>query len=90
MTETQSLRDELERKDIIVSMLRDRCNIQNTDIKELRARVAELEAQEACHKDALLKLACLGNGDRYGNSDGNVIAIRALGLNPAAVYMLKP
>jgi len=29
-------------------------------------------------KAALEKLACLGNGDRVGNSDGNIIAIEAL------------
>lgn len=28
--------------------------------------------------EALQKLACLGNGDRYGNSDGNCIAQAAL------------
>lgn len=27
---------------------------------------------------ALERLACLGNGDRFGNSDGNLIAIAAL------------
>ncbi len=36
--------------------------------------------------DALEKLARLGNGDLYGNSDGNVLAQRALGLNPSQVY----
>lgn len=28
--------------------------------------------------EALQKLACLGNGDQYGNSDGNCIAQAAL------------
>lgn len=47
-------------------------------------------AEFCCMKDALLRLACLGNGDHYGNSEGNVIAIRALGLNPAEVHNQKP
>ena len=29
-------------------------------------------------KQALKKLACLGNGNQYGNSDGNIIAQKAL------------
>ena len=40
-------------------------------IAMLEARIAELEA-------ALDKLARLGNGPDYGNSDGNVIAQKAL------------
>ncbi len=39
---------------------------------------------------AILIPACLGNGDRFGNSAGNVIAIRALGLDPAEVHNQKP
>lgn len=36
-----------------------------------------LDAAER-YENALKKLACLGNGDRYGNSIGNVIAQEAL------------
>lgn len=38
---------------------------------------------------ALRKLACLGNGYFYGNSEGNVIAQKALGLDPTKVYGQK-
>ncbi len=38
---------------------------------QLRAEVEKLRA-------ALQRLACLGNGDRPGNSEGNVIALEAL------------
>ena len=38
---------------------------------QLRAEVKKLRA-------ALQRLACLGNGDRPGNSEGNVIALEAL------------
>jgi hypothetical protein len=34
--------------------------------------------REIKYREALKKLAKLGNGDRYGNSDGNLIAIDAL------------
>ena len=42
---------------------------------------AELRRLHAVNQElvaALQKLACLGNGDRYGNSDGNCIAQAAL------------
>jgi ABC-type uncharacterized transport system ATPase component len=37
-------------------------------------RIEELEAKLAKAVETLEKLARLGNGDRYGNSDGNMIA----------------
>ena len=40
--------------------------------------IKELEANLATALEGFEKLACLGNGDRYGNSDGNVIAQRYL------------
>ncbi|RLA39220.1 MAG: hypothetical protein DRR06_19460 [Gammaproteobacteria bacterium] len=40
--------------------------------------VKELEAENTALVEALEKLARLGNGDHYGNSDGNVIAQKAL------------
>ena len=36
------------------------------------------EAKLAKAVEALEKLARLGNGDRYGNSDGNMIALTTL------------
>jgi hypothetical protein len=46
--------------------------------EEVSKKIAELERQLAEATEALEKLARLGNGDRYGNSDGNVIAQQAL------------
>ena len=40
--------------------------------------LAAAEARAERYRRALLKLACLGNGDCYGNSHGNVIAQEAL------------
>ena len=39
----------------------------------------ELKAENAKLKEVLERLARLGNGEHYGNSDGNMIARAALG-----------
>ena len=44
------------------------------DAKEAEAYAKELEAKLAKAVEGFEKLARLGNGDRYGNSEGNVIA----------------
>ena len=54
--------------------------LRENDVEALQARIAELEQQLAELREALEKLARLGNGDRYGNSEGNVIAQNALAL----------
>ena len=43
-------------------------------------RIEELEAKLAKAEETLEKLARLGNGDRYGNSDGNMIARATLAI----------
>lgn len=40
----------------------------------------ELAAQNEAMREALHKLACLGNGDQFGNSVGNTLAQEALNL----------
>ena len=55
--------------------------VQPRAAKAIRALLAErdaLQAEVERLRDALERLACLGNGDRPGNSDGNVIAQQAL------------
>ena len=47
---------------------------------ELLAANVALEAEIVRLREALRKLACLGNGDSYGNSIGNCIAQEALAL----------
>lgn len=49
-----------------------------THAKALLARIDALEADNARYREALERLARLGNGDHYGNSDGNMIARAAL------------
>ena len=50
------------------------------DYDETVVVVKRLEQQLTELREALEKLARLGNGDRYGNSEGNVIAQNALAL----------
>lgn len=49
----------------------------------------ELAAQNVALRSALHKLACLGNGDSFGNSVGNCIAQDALNLPNLAESVLK-
>jgi len=51
-------------------------------IKELKQQNAELIAYYESFRLALEELAKLGNGNEYGNSKGNEIAIRALEATP--------
>jgi len=52
----------------------DRCNT----VTRLRDKIDELEAENEALREALDKLARLGNEPHYGNSHGNVIAQKAL------------
>ena len=42
------------------------------------AEIEKLQQENKRYREALEKLARLGNGDKYGNSDGNIIAQDAL------------
>ena len=57
----------------------------------LREQLAALAEQNEKMRKVLLRLACLGNGDQYGNSIGNCIAQEALSLpDLAAMQADKP
>lgn len=47
-------------------------------IQQQASDIKQLTAERDALKAALEKLACLGNGDSYGNSVGNCIAQKAL------------
>lgn len=49
-------------------------------ITELEQKIAEQAAVLEKLMETFEKLACLGNGDRHGNSTGNLIAITALAI----------
>ena len=50
------------------------------EIESLKQQLAESQAVNAKLREVLVELACLGNGERFGNSTGNQIAIEALAL----------
>ena len=54
-----------------------------------KEQLAALAEQNAKMRKVLLKLACLGNGDQYGNSIGNCIAQEALSLPDLASPVLN-
>ena len=58
----------------------------NAVLTEERAALAE---QNEKMRKVLLRLACLGNGDQYGNSIGNCIAQEALSLPDLATPVLN-
>jgi hypothetical protein len=49
-----------------------------THILDLRQQLADSQKQVNTARDYLERLACLGNGDQHGNSNGNCLAIEAL------------
>ena len=55
----------------------------------LREQLAALVEQNEKMRKVLLRLACLGNGDQYGNSIGNCIAQEALSLPDLATPVLN-
>ena len=57
---------------------------------ETEQALADSKAREGRYRDALEKLACLGNGDYYGNSDGNIIAQKALTQGETEERSSKP
>ena len=57
--------------------------------KVLREQLATLAEQNEKMRKVLLRLACLGNGDQYGNSIGNCIAQEALSLPDLASPVLN-
>ena len=59
------------------------------EISSLREDRDTLAAQNEAMREALYKLACLGNGDQFGNSIGNSIAQDALNLPNLSAEVLK-
>jgi len=57
----------------------DRFMEEERRVQILQGECDALKAEHDRLRKALEKLARLGNGDQYGNSDGNMIARQALG-----------
>ena len=98
--EIHSSREELRRE---ITTLREQVEklTKERDIKEhcitqfeledlrMKEQLAALAEQNAKLRKVLLRLACLGNGDQYGNSIGNCIAQEALSLPDLATPVLN-
>ena len=59
------------------------------DVRQQEQQLAALAEQNEKLRKVLLRLACLGNGDQYGNSIGNCIAQEALSLPDLASPVLN-
>jgi hypothetical protein len=82
LEKTNDLAEEFERKwyllvDEIV-VLKEAVEYRDIAIKELKQQVLEQQARILMQHKALGKLACLGNGENWGNSEGNTIAQTAM------------
>ena len=87
--EVSTLREQVEKltkeRDI-----KEHC-ITQFELEDLRMKdqLAALAEQNEKFRKVLLRLACLGNGDQYGNSIGNCIAQEALSLPDLASPVLN-
>ena len=63
--------------------------VDTAAIENLHEQLATLAEQNEKLRKVLLRLACLGNGDQYGNSIGNCIAQEALSLPDLASPVLN-
>ena len=54
--------------------------VPRSEWEKMQEQLAALAEQNEKLRKVLLRLACLGNGDQYGNSIGNCIAQEALSL----------
>ena len=59
------------------------------ETEKMQEQLAALAEQNEEMRKVLLRLACLGNGDQYGNSIGNCIAQEALSLPDLATPVLN-
>ena len=96
MQEIESLREQVEKltkeRDDLRSRRCEVCGYLEHEREHtgcLREQLAALAEQNEKMRKVLLRLACLGNGDQYGNSIGNCIAQEALSLPDLATPVLN-
>jgi len=76
--------NDMEWKDKYMSLASQHCRSMDDAeemVEELEQSLSASQSEVERLRGALEKLACLGNGEHYGNSHGNVIAIKALQEN---------
>lgn len=62
---------------------------EHTDSAQVILERDTLALQNKRYREVLLKLACLGNGEQYGNSVGNYIAQDALSIPDLSTSIIK-
>ena len=87
--EVSTLREQVEKltEECVVLRASSRSKLETIanlewQVEKLTKQLAALAEQNTKFRKVLLRLACLGNGDQYGNSIGNCIAQEALSLPP--------
>ena len=81
-------RDELKTVPMKYRRMQFNAELQD-EVTQLQKQLAALAEQNEKMRKVLLRLACLGNGDQYGNSIGNCIAQEALSLPDLASPVLN-
>ena len=89
MQEIESLREQVEKLTEECVVLRASNRSKLDTIAGMEQQLAALAEQNEKMRKVLLRLACLGNGDQYGNSIGNCIAQEALSLPDLASSILN-
>ena len=94
--EVSSLREQVEKltEECVVLRASSRSKLETIanlewQVEKLTKQLAALAEQNTKFRKVLLRLACLGNGDQYGNSIGNCIAQEALSLPDLATPVLN-
>ena len=94
--EVSSLREQVEKltEECVVLRASSRSKLETIanlewQVEKLTKQLAALAEQNTKFRKVLLRLACLGNGDQYGNSIGNCIAQEALSLPNLATPLLN-
>ena len=84
-----SLREQVEKLTKERNAFQDQCIRLKNERAVENGQLAALAEQNEKMRKVLLRLACLGNGDQYGNSIGNCIAQEALSLPDLATPVLN-
>ena len=94
--EVSTLREQVEKltEECVVLRASSRSKLETIanlewQVEKLTKQLAALAEQNTKFRKVLLRLACLGNGDQYGNSIGNCIAQEALSLPDLATPVLN-
>ena len=87
--EVSTLREQVATLTKERNAFQDQCIRLKNERAVEKGQLATIAEQNEKMRKVLLRLACLGNGDQYGNSIGNCIAQEALSLPDLASSILN-